>query len=308
MMRLARVIVPAALLLAAGCMAEELDGPESDEIDEVPGQAVGPRPCGTVDLGPVEVAAIEAEARAIQSQKALGGGTPVNEKARPLPEAPRTFNVYWHTITSTTGVGAVTSQQIQDQINVLNAAYASTGWSFNLVSVDTTVNNTWATMTPGSSAETQAKTALRKGGKADLNIYSANIGQGLLGWATFPSSYASRPSDDGVVLLYSSLPGGSAAPYNLGDTGTHEVGHWVGLYHTFQGGCNRKAATGGDLVSDTPAEKSSAFGCPTGRDTCTGIAGLDPITNFMDYTDDACMNTFSAGQFTRMNAQCSTYR
>jgi hypothetical protein len=221
--------------------------------------------------------------------------------------APRNFDVYFHVIKSTGGVGAVTSQQIQDQINVLNAAFAPTGFSFTLKSVDTTTNNTWVAMTPGSSAESQAKNALRQGGKGDLNLYSANPGQGLLGWATFPSSYNSQPKLDGVVLLHSSLPGGSAAPYNLGDTGTHEVGHWMGLYHTFQGGCAKSETNGGDLVADTPAEKSAAFGCPVGRNTCNA-AGNDPITNFMDYTDDSCMNTFSAGQFTRMNAQVTTYR
>jgi len=224
------------------------------------------------------------------------------------PQAPRTFNVYWHTITRSSGAGGVSSQQIQNQINVLNSAFASTGFSFNLVSTDVTANDAWYTMAYGSTAEKACKSALRKGGKGDLNIYSANIGNGLLGWATFPSSYNSNPSSDGVVLLSASLPGGNAAPYNLGDTGTHEVGHWVGLYHTFQGGCSRKDTTGGDLVADTPAEKSAAYGCPTNRDTCTSIAGLDPTTNFMDYTDDACMNTFSAGQATRMNAQCTTYR
>jgi hypothetical protein len=225
-----------------------------------------------------------------------------------MPLAPRTFNVYWHTITSSTGAGAVTTTQIQNQINVLNAAYAPTGFSFNLVSVDTTANSTWYTAGPGTTAQTQMKNALRIGGKADLNIYCNNIGGGLLGYATFPSSYAGNPKDDGVVLLNASLPGGTAAPYNLGDTGTHEVGHWVGLFHTFQGGCSKQASTGGDLVSDTPAEQSPAYGCPTGRDTCRSIAGSDPITNFMDYTDDSCMNTFSAGQFTRMNAQCATFR
>jgi hypothetical protein len=224
------------------------------------------------------------------------------------PQAPRTFNVYWHTITSSTGQGAVSSQQIQNQINILNAAFASAGFSFNLASTDVTANDAWYTMAYGSTAEKACKSALRRGGKGDLNVYSANIGGGLLGWATFPSSYASKPSDDGVVLLNGSLPGGNAAPYNLGDTGTHEVGHWVGLYHTFQGGCSKNATNGGDLVSDTPAEKSAAYGCPTNRDTCTNIAGLDPTKNFMDYTDDACMDHFTSGQATRMNAQCTTYR
>jgi len=247
--------------------------------------------CGTKPLTLVEQLAVE---QALQSPAA---GPPVRGGV---------INVYFHVINKGSGLanGDVPDSQIRGQINVMNDAFREWGWQFKLVQVTRTNNSTWYTMGIGSSAEDNAKAALRQGGKADLNIYTANPGGGLLGWATFPSSYAGSPSDDGVVLLFSSLPGGSAAPYNLGDTATHEVGHWMGLYHTFQGGCNGI----GDYVKDTPAEQSEAFGCPTGRDTCTAKAGLDPITNFMDYTDDACMDRFSPGQDARMDALWSQYR
>ena len=263
--------------------------------------------CGTPHVDEDRVAEIDAfmlnnRSRSSQSRRP---GSP------PLPSAVTggAINVYFHVINngSTLVDGNIPDSQITSQINVLNAAFAGTGWSFNLVSTDRTTNASWYTAGPGTTAATQMKNALRQGTADDLNIYSNNMGGGLLGWATFPASYSKNPIDDGVVILYSSVPGGTAAPYNLGDTATHEVGHWMGLYHTFQGGCARSASRG-DLVSDTPAEKSPAFGCPAGRDSCTGLVGEDPITNFMDYTDDACMNTFTAGQDTRMDSAFSTYR
>ncbi|MFP2906406.1 zinc metalloprotease [Pyxidicoccus sp. 3LFB2] len=197
----------------------------------------------------------------------------------------------------------MTTTQINNQLTVLNNAYASAGISFTLAGTTTTNNSTWYTAGPGTSGESAMKNSLRRGTADDLNFYISKPGGGLLGWATFPSSYAGSPKMDGVVVLNSSLPGGASTNYNQGDTGTHEVGHWMGLYHTFQGGCS----TTGDSVSDTPAEASPASGCPTGRDTCTS-AGLDPITNFMDYSYDSCMNTFSAGQRSRMNSMWTTYR
>lgn len=256
--------------------------------------------CTTKNLSEFELDQVEREVEISRNnRKAANGGFEMNATGGTIP-------VYVHVIRNSSGGGDVSDSRINQQMTVLNNAYAGTGWSFNLVSTTRTNNNSWYTCS-GGSCETQMKNALRQGSADDLNMYLNNMGGGLLGWATFPSSYQSQPKLDGVVVLSASLPGGNAAPYNLGDTATHEVGHWMGLYHTFQGGCVR-SSTGGDGVADTPAEKSPAYGCPTGRDSCRNIAGLDPITNFMDYTDDACMNNFTAGQDARMDSMFTTYR
>ncbi|MBA3552293.1 MAG: zinc metalloprotease [Actinobacteria bacterium] len=216
-----------------------------------------------------------------------------------------TISVYFHVINKGPGLsnGDIPQSMVVDQIDVMNAAFAPTRWKFRLVETTRTTNATWYNMTPGSGAEAQAKAALREGTADDLNIYSANLGGGLLGWATFPSNYDQDPIDDGVVILYSSVPGGGTPNYDEGDTATHEIGHWMGLYHTFQGGCSQS----GDLVADTPAESSPAFQCPVGRDTCAS-PGDDPIHNFMDYTYDSCMYEFTRGQDRRMDQQFTQYR
>jgi len=201
---------------------------------------------------------------------------------------------------------------IEAQMEVLNDSFSGltasdagdTPFRFDLTKTTYTVNAEWYTVTPGRT-ELAMKSALHEGDSETLNIYSANIGDGLLGWAYFPQSYNGGigATRDGVVILDESMPGGRAKPYNGGDTLTHEVGHWLMLEHTFAGGCSVK----GDGVADTPAEASPAFGCPVGRDTCTA-EGLDPIRNFMDYSEDDCMEMFTAGQAARMSDGWVEYR
>ena len=313
---LRRFVLPSALILGtsvavAGCFVENEEQDSAyAEADDTANDVdrAAPTPgldssnastlihCGSYSPSEVEIQDVNAH---VAKMKSL-------EPANATPVTGGVIDVYFHVVNKGTGIanGDITATMITSQMSVLNAAYASTGWSFNLVATDRTTNATWFAGCDKASNEKTMKNTLRKGTADDLNLYTCSPGGGLLGWATFPSSYTSAPKMDGVVMLYSSLPGGSAAPYNLGDTATHEVGHWMGLYHTFQGGCT---ATG-DSVSDTPQEGSAAFGCPVGRDSCTAATGLDPIKNFMDYTDDSCMNEVTAAQDPRMDTRFSTYR
>ena len=230
-----------------------------------------------------------------------GGGTP----PLPWPGTTQTVGVYVHIIQSSSGEGSATQSQVGRQINVLNGAFSGTGFQFNLISTDYTLNDTWYVVAPGTTAERDMKTALHQGTADDLNLYIAHIGGGLLGWATFPSNYSSAPWKDGVVVLDDSLPGGNADPYNLGDTGSHEVGHWAGLYHTFQGGCEAP----GDDIEDTPYEENAASGCPLNTpSTCPGESRFIPVENYMDYSDDACMKQFTPMQYQRMKDMVGYYR
>ena len=215
--------------------------------------------------------------------------------------------VSFHVITDSGGNGAVSDSTIAAQIDVLNSAYAgdaggaATPFHFTLANTTRTVNDSWYTVAPGTTEERAMKAALHEGGRGTLNLYTAAIGNGILGWATFPKKRIG--AQDGVVVLTASLPGGTAAPYNEGDTATHEIGHWLGLFHTFQGGC----AGHGDYVADTPAEAEAQFDC-VDRDSCPGRPGSDPFHNYMDYGTDACMYEFTPGQVARMTDVWAAYR
>ncbi|PFH49922.1 hypothetical protein AMATHDRAFT_62220 [Amanita thiersii Skay4041] len=218
------------------------------------------------------------------------------------------ISVYFHIIgaNKTSAGGWISDTQIRIQLAYMNNAFKSSGFSWRLAGVDRTINIDWFNNEYFNTPQEEAmKSQLHKGGAGTLNVYTVGFGArpGLLGYATFPWLYATSKVNDGVVLYYKSLPNGGLPNYNLGRTLIHEAGHWLGLFHTFEGGC----AGQGDGVADTPAEANPAYGCPLKRDTCRG-GGPDPIHNFMDYTYDQCQNQFTKGQVQRFRLLAAKYR
>ncbi|KAL8784300.1 MAG: hypothetical protein Q9213_004058 [Squamulea squamosa] len=247
--------------------------------------------CGTDD--PPAALVAQAQSMAIHPEAQTAAAATIN------------VNTYFHVVESTTKKGSVTQAQLNNQVTVLNRSYGPSGISFTLVSTDFTVNNNWAT----GNYDSQMKPALRKGTYKDLNVYFlSDLGGGLLGICNFPTNAApgsSTYNQDGCDVLEQSVPGGTAAPFNLGGTATHEIGHWFGLFHVFQG----SSCTGsGDSVSDTPQQQSPTSGCPASKDSCPNVAGLDDIHNYMDYSDDSCYTRFTAGQTSRMVQMYNLYR
>lgn len=196
-----------------------------------------------------------------------------------------------------------------------NTYYNPWNISFTLAATDYTINNRWAEAGASTAAEREMKTALRRGGYRDLNLYFlSNLGGGLLGFCYFPvdNPTVRQLTLDGCINLAGSLPGGETPRYNLGGTAAHEAGHWFGLFHVFQGSaCSGK----GDYVSDTAVQSVATrgmlyylhklccvsdvvtdrlfLGCPIGQDSCPNKPGLDNIHNIMDYSTDICYNVCS---------------
>ncbi|KAG8902196.1 hypothetical protein FRB99_004778 [Tulasnella sp. 403] len=247
------------------------------------------RECGT-NLSSEEVAKAESDFSKFLEKGDLEMSNSTTTGTPDASRLPIVIPVYWHVIRKdlTLPGGNLPNIQIRRQIAVLNEAFNPGHIVFKLRYTGHTTNTTWFNgLGPGNSINTAVKNALHMGGKGALNVYSTGFvtgsGAGSLGYATFPWSPSPDSNDNGVVILYSTLPGGSTFPSNLGYNLVHQVGHWMGLYHPSAGGCSAP----GDYVSDTPAEASPAYGCPIGGDSCPAQPGLDPIHNFMDFTVSA---------------------
>ncbi len=283
-----------AAAVAAPCLHPEATGTGASAARGAGGHGPDTRPVSATEQRRIEK----------HTRQVLAGESTSSRRAAAASIS--SIPVYVHVMVGKNGAGDVTDSQINRQISVLNATYGGrdvngagldTGVGFYLAGRDRIVNSTWHQ----DKASTTYRAKTRQGGANALNIWLVDFD--YLGIATFPWDYAKNPRIDGIRVQYSSLPGGSATNYNLGETATHEAGHWLGLYHTFQGGC----AAPGDEVSDTAAQASPSSGCPTGRDSCPA-PGLDPIHNYMDYSYDSCYFTFTSGQDSRMLSMWSAYR
>jgi Pregnancy-associated plasma protein-A len=273
--------------------------------------------CGDDVFSSVSALSTTSTARSGRSEPVFRNA-PVNSNIPGLaPKVPANFSasvpVYFHIVHNGT-TGNVSDMTIAEQMTVLNQAFsgffggADSKLSFTLAGVTRTNNAVWFDAEPESPEELAMKAALKRGGSDALNIYSTSGAQdALLGWAYYPSITVQNKHSvlDGVVINWGSMPGGPfGSAFSLGQTATHEAGHWLGLPHTFEGGCNGK----GDGIGDTPAMLVPTSGCPAGKDTCPRQPGLDPIHNYMDYSFDSCYEEFTSDQVGRMQQQWLHWR
>ncbi len=229
-----------------------------------------------------------------------------------------------HILEHSNGSGQISNALVESQIDILNQDFLAIAGSngqngtnarirFYLAQVDPqgnptngitrTVNDAWY-LDVGNYWDTLAWDTSRY-----LNIYT-NLASGALGYVPgFPAGGIVGTNADRVVVLWSSfgLNAPIGPPFNKGRTTTHEVGHYLGLFHTFQGSCGGgDCFTSGDRICDTNPEFSPTSGCPGGRNTCGGQ--LAPIDNYMDYSDDLCMEQFTPQQINRMRCTLQNWR
>ena len=278
--------------------AEVLPGPESEEP--------------TAQLQPLLAAAGEGTSACATPVGEEGGGTTAATASVSVDQTawaarkPRTIPIMFHVL-RTSGpadiTGNVSRRLIIKQLRILNRAFAHTAFKFRIKMITRTTNRSWFYSNRHSSEELAMKRSLRRGGRGTLNVWSVYGGTGSFG--TYPWWYPGNPQKDGIAHTVRSLPGGSNAPYDKGDLLVHEVGHWLGLFHTYEYGCGRNQSDG---VNDTPAEASAAGSCNERRDSCPRERGRDPVHNYMDQVGDSCANQFTRDQRSRMRTMAVGWR
>ncbi|MFT5286039.1 MAG: hypothetical protein ACI8TQ_002207 [Planctomycetota bacterium] len=229
-----------------------------------------------------------------------------------------------HILQAKNGSGAISDALVHSQIDVLNEDFLALAGSLGAPGNDANIQFHLATVDPSGNPTTgitrssnnrwyndqgNYASALNWDTTRYLNIYT-NLASGNLGYAYVPNSGGVvGTSFDGVRIYWPAFgrnaPIGS--PYNLGRTATHEVGHYLGLYHTFDGGCASVAgcAGNGDLVCDTNPESTYT---PSGTCSKTTCGSPDPTDNYMDYSDDICMSQFTPIQANRMRCTVESFR
>ncbi|MCR9246696.1 MAG: zinc metalloprotease [bacterium] len=246
-----------------------------------------------------------------------------NPSAQYAPTTLMRIPVVVHVVQRTNGQGNLSNALVQSQIDVLNEDFRARAGTPGANGVDSKIefflattdpqnqptngivrhtNNTWFNDSGNYWSSTAWDTSRY------LNIYTNNTG--ALGYVPdLPQGGGVLGTTaDRVVCNYASFgrPAIGGPPYNTGRTATHEVGHYLGLFHTFNSGCGGgNCYTSGDRICDTPAESQPRYGCPVGISSC---GTTDPIRNYMDYTDDTCMQGFTQEQVRRMRCTLGFYR
>ncbi|MBI5914536.1 MAG: fibronectin type III domain-containing protein [Bacteroidetes bacterium] len=297
---------------------ENIHEHESDE-------ALGLRNCGADDVYQRMLATDPQfrmnQERIEQFTQEYLASDPVGDRA--VKTIPVVVHVVWNTSQQNISDAQVLSQLtvLTNDFRRLNADKTNTPAAFLPVAADAEVEFCLATQDPVGNATTgierrqttvpsfsdnDAMKYYNQGGlnawdaSKYLNIWVCNLGGGILGYAQFPGGPGAT---DGVVITYTAYGtiGTAQPPFHLGRTATHEVGHWLNLFHIW--GDDGNSCAGSDQVGDTPNQADENYSCPAfPAVSCSNGPNGDMFMNYMDYTDDACMNLYSQGQKTRMDA------